>query len=203
MIGIIDYDAGNIQSVVNALDFVGSKCKIIKDPQELMKCDKLILPGVGAYKEAMTKLKNKCLDEAILEFIKAKKPFLGICLGMQLLFEYSFEFGQSDGLGIIPGKVIKFDSSKFNKPLKIPHMGWNMVNFTKQTKINKGIENSAYFYFVHSYHAICDEKFILSTTNYGYSFVSGVQLDNVFGFQPHPEKSHENGLKIIKNFVEL
>lgn len=203
MIGIIDYGAGNIRSVINAFEFVGTSAKLVKAGENLNLYDKLVLPGVGAFGDAMDKLRVNDLNLAIIDFIGTKKPFLGICLGMQLLFEKGFEFGQHSGLGVIPGSVVKFDETKLGRPLKIPHIGWNSCEFIKDTDINRGLANSAYLYFVHSYHAICDDEFVLATTKYGYKFVSAVCKDNVFGFQPHPEKSHENGLKIIKNFVEL
>ena len=203
MIGIIDYNAGNIRSVKNALSYCGAKFELVSKPEQILKCDKILLPGVGAFGEAMAKLKSANLDEAIKEFVASGRYFLGICLGMQLLFDKSEEFGSSDGLGFISGKVIKFDESKFGANLKIPHMGWNTLEFTRQTPINSGLESSVYAYFVHSYHAVCDDKFALAKTTYGYEFVSGVCKENVFGFQPHPEKSHENGIKIIKNFTEL
>lgn len=203
MIGIIDYNAGNIRSVKNALSFCGAKFELVSTPEQVLRSDKILLPGVGAFGEAMAKLKSANLDEAIKEFVASGRYFLGICLGMQLLFDKSEEFGANDGLGLISGKVIKFDESKFGANLKIPHMGWNTLEFTRQTPINLGLESSVYAYFVHSYHAICDDKFALAKTTYGYEFVSGVCKENVFGFQPHPEKSHENGIKIIKNFTEL
>ena len=203
MIGIIDYNAGNIRSVKNALSFCGAKFELVSTPEQVLRSDKILLPGVGAFGEAMAKLKSANLDEAIKEFVASGRYFLGICLGMQLLFDKSEEFGANDGLGLISGKVIKFDESKFGANLKIPHMGWNTLEFTRLTPINSGLESSVYAYFVHSYHAVCDDKFALAKTTYGYEFVSGVCKDNIFGFQPHPEKSHENGIKIIKNFTEL
>ncbi|MDA3042892.1 MULTISPECIES: imidazole glycerol phosphate synthase subunit HisH [unclassified Campylobacter] len=203
MIGIVDYGAGNIRSVKNALSFCGAKFELVSEPENLLKCDKILLPGVGAFGEAMAKLKSANLDEAIREFVASGRYFLGICLGMQLLFDKSEEFGSSAGLGIISGEVVKFDESKFSESLKIPHMGWNTLEFTRETPINSGLESSVYAYFVHSYHALCDEEFILAKTAYGYEFPSAVCKENVFGFQPHPEKSHENGIKIIKNFTEL
>lgn len=203
MIGIIDYDAGNIRSVQNAISFVGGKSELVSDPDKLKNYDRILLPGVGAFGEAMTKLSQRGLDGAILEFIKSDRPFLGICLGMQLLFAKSYEFGEHNGLGVIDGVIVKFDKSKFTQPLKVPHMGWNRASFTKQSKIIDGLGDGAYLYFVHSYHAVCDSKFALAYTQYGYEFVSAVEYENVYGFQPHPEKSHESGLKIIKNFMEI
>lgn len=204
MIGIIDYNAGNLQSVKNALEYVGANCEVIKDPNKLKNFDKIILPGVGAFGDAMEKLRSNGVDESIKEFIKSGKPFLGICLGMQLLFEKSYEFGENLGLGIIKGEVVKFDENKFERKLKIPHVGWNAIKFTKSCKITKNLNDNVYFYFVHSYHVICkQEKCILGKSEYGYEFVSAICKDNVMAFQPHPEKSHSNGLQIFKNFVEM
>lgn len=203
IVGIIDYGAGNLQSVRNAIEFLGQKCEIISDPSLIFKFDKIILPGVGAFGDAMSKLKINSLDCAIKEFIKTGRPFLGICLGMQLLFDKSYEFGENFGLGIIQGEVVKFNDNKFNKKLKIPHIGWNSLNFTKSCKITKNLDSNPYFYFVHSYHVIPKEECVLAKTSYGYEFVSAVCKDNVIGFQPHPEKSHKNGICVFKNFMEL
>ncbi|KEA45623.1 glutamine amidotransferase [Campylobacter mucosalis] len=204
MIAIVDYGAGNIQSVINAFEILGKKAVLVSHSDELKNYDKVLLPGVGAFGEAINRLKQKNLDLAILEFIKSGKPFLGICLGMQLLFEKSYEFGENHGLGVIKGSVVKFDETKFHTSLKIPHVGWNVINFTKQTPINNGLKTSEFLYFVHSFHAICDDKSdILGVSEYGYDFVSAVAKDNVFAFQPHPEKSHDVGLKILKNFTEI
>lgn len=203
MIGIIDYNAGNLQSVKNALEYVGANCEVIKDPNKLKNFDKIILPGVGAFGDAMGKLRLNGLDESIKEFIKSGKLFLGICLGMQLLFEKSYEFGENLGLGIIKGEVIKFDENKFKKKLKIPHVGWNAIKFAKDCKITKNLNDSVYFYFVHSYHVVPKEDCVLATSEYGYEFASAICKDNVIAFQPHPEKSHKNGLEIFKNFVEI
>lgn len=203
MIGIIDYGAGNIKSVVNAFNKVGARSELVSDPCKLNGYDKLVLPGVGAFKKAMAELEKNGMNFAIKDFISSKKPFLGICLGMQLLFDESEEFGVSNGLGVIRGRVVKFDKDKFQTPLKIPHVGWNSITFTNKTPINSGLKDSEYFYFVHSFHVVCDDEFVLGTSEYGYKFVSAVIKDNVFGFQPHPEKSHNIGLKILQNFKEL
>lgn len=201
MLGIIDYNMGNLASVYNACSKFTNNVKIVKDANEIKTLSKVILPGVGAYKDAMEHLNEQGLKEAILEFAKRGKPLLGICLGMQLLFENSQEFGLTQGLGIIEGEVVKFDKSKMSDNLKIPHMGWNtMIN--KEVPIFKGLKNP-YLYFVHSYHAITDEKYIIATTTYGYEFTSAVNKDNIFGFQPHPEKSHNNGLEILNNFINI
>lgn len=203
MIGIIDYKAGNIRSVINAFSFLGQECELVSDAGRLKFYDRVVLPGVGAFGEAMARLKAANFDEAAREFIATGKPFLGICLGMQLLFEQSEEFGSNPGLGLISGRVVKFDTARFEQPLKVPQVGWNLLNFTKRTPINAGLDKSEYLYFVHSYHVVCDEKFALAFSDYGYKFVSAVACENIYGFQPHPEKSHEAGLKILENFARL
>lgn len=201
MLGIIDYNMGNLASVYNACSKFTKDLKIVKNADDLKNLDKIILPGVGAYKDAMQHLEDSGLKDAILDFANSKKPLLGICLGMQLLFESSEEFGYTKGLGLIEGKVVKFDKSKMGSDLKIPHMGWNKI-VNKDNPLFKNLQNP-YLYFVHSYHVITDDKYTISTTNYGYDFVSAVNKDNIFGFQPHPEKSHNNGLKILENFINL
>ena len=201
MIGIIDYNMGNLASVYNACHLLDAKASIVKDPNELKKFDRVILPGVGAYGDAMEHLIETGMNEAVYEFAKSGKPMIGICLGMQLLFESSQEFGHSNGLGLIDGEVVKFDKSKMHEDFKIPHMGWNTI-VNKEHPLFEGLHNP-YLYFVHSYHAVTSEKNVIGTTTYGYEFVSAVNKDNIFGFQPHPEKSHNNGLKILKNFMNI
>lgn len=201
MIGIIDYNMGNLASVYNACHLLDAKATIVKDPNDLKNYDRIILPGVGAYKDAMEHLNETGMKEAIYNFADTGKPMIGICLGMQLLFESSQEFGHSDGLGLIDGQVVKFDKSKMHEDFKIPHMGWNTIN-NKEHALFEGLENP-YLYFVHSYHAVTDEKNIIGKTTYGYDFVSAVNKDNIYGFQPHPEKSHDNGLRILKNFMKI
>jgi len=203
MIGLIDYNMGNLRSVSNAFEKLGVSVKIIQKAEEIALCDKIILPGVGAFKDAMQCLKEREMDEAIRDFATSHKPLLGICLGMQLLFESSVEFGKSVGLGLIEGEIVQFDTSRFQSRLKVPHMGWNELFITQKSALFKGMPEAFYLYFVHSFHAQCDEKYVIGKTMYGYEFPSAVQKDNVYGFQPHPEKSHDNGLKILKNFVEL
>ena len=201
MLGIIDYNMWNLASVYNACSKFTKDLKIVKNADDLKNLDKIILPGVGAYKDAMQHLEDSGLKDAILDFANSKKPLLGICLGMQLLFESSEEFGYTKGLGLIEGKVVKFDKSKMGSDLKIPHMGWNKI-VNKDNPLFKNLQNP-YLYFVHSYHVVTDDKYTIATTNYGYDFVSAVNKDNIFGFQPHPEKSHNNGLKILENFINL
>jgi len=203
LIGIVDYNMGNLASVINAFEIIGADIAVESDPTKLKDYDKLILPGVGAFGDAMEHLKENGMDEAVKAYAKSGKPLLGICLGMQLLFESSEEFGTSQGLGLIEGKVVAFDESKFDQKLKVPHMGWNELFVQNDTKLFDGLEKEFYLYFVHSFHAVCDDKYAIGKTYYGYEFVSAVKKDNIYGIQPHPEKSHENGLKIIENFVKL
>ena len=203
MIGIVDYNMGNLASVINAFAKVGADAKIESDPTKLEQYDKLILPGVGAFGDAMEHLHSNGMDEAVKNFAKSGKPLMGICLGMQLLFESSEEFGNTEGLGLIPGKVVAFDENKFDHPLKVPHMGWNELFVQNDTAIFDGLAKDFYLYFVHSYHAVCEDKYAIGKTHYGYEFVSAVQNGNIYGIQPHPEKSHDNGLKIIENFAKL
>lgn len=200
-IGIVDYNMGNLASVSNAFQKIGADAEIVKDADKLKNYDKLVFPGVGAFGDAMEHLRDTNLDEAMKEFVKSGKYVIGVCLGMQLLFESSEEFGAHEGLGIIPGSVVRFDK-KIESTHKVPHMGWNKMFFVKETPLFETL-NNPYLYFVHSYHAVCDEKYIIGKTLYGYEFVSAVNKDNVFGFQPHPEKSHSAGLKILENFVKL
>jgi len=199
---------GNLASVINAFAKVGEDAVLESDPSKLMQYDKLILPGVGAFGDAMKHLKSNGMDEAVKAYADSGKPLLGICLGMQLLFENSEEFGSTEGLGLIPGKVVAFDESKFDHSLKVPHMGWNEI--FQNTGANpracplfNSLPDDFYLYFVHSFHAVCDDTYAIGKTHYGYEFVSAVQNGNIYGIQPHPEKSHKNGLKIIENFTKL
>jgi len=208
MIGIVDYNMGNLASVINAFKKVGANARLESDPSKLLHYDKLILPGVGAFGDAMMHLKSNGMDEAVKAFAASGKPLLGICLGMQLLFESSEEFGETKGLGLIPGKVVAFDEKKFDHPRKVPHMGWNELFVQKKDEGNQSplfntLPDEFYLYFVHSFHAVCDDTYAIGKTHYGYEFVSAVQNGNIYGIQPHPEKSHENGLKIIENFTKL
>ncbi|HIP18760.1 MAG TPA: imidazole glycerol phosphate synthase subunit HisH [Sulfurovum sp.] len=205
MIGIVDYNMGNLASVINAFAKVGADATLESDPSRLSQYDKLILPGVGAFGDAMAHLKSNGMDEAVKAYATSGKPLLGICLGMQLLFESSEEFGATEGLGLIPGKVVAFDENAFDHPQKVPHMGWNEMfcRGLTPTKLFDGLPNDFYLYFVHSFHAVCEDKYAIGKTHYGYEFVSAVQNGNIYGIQPHPEKSHENGLKIIENFAKL
>ena len=207
MIGIVDYNMGNLASVINAFASIGADAALESDPSKLSQYDKLILPGVGAFGDAMEHLKENGMDEAVIAFAATGKPLLGICLGMQLLFESSEEFAKDEngtqGLGLIPGKVVAFDEKRFDHPLKVPHMGWNELFQQKKTPLFDDLPKDFYLYFVHSFHAVCDDEYIIGKTHYGYEFVSAVQNNNIYGIQPHPEKSHKNGLKIIENFAKL
>jgi len=203
MIAIIDYNMGNLASVKNAFAKLGQETVVESDPTKFQEYDKLILPGVGAFGDAMQHLKERNMVEAIQAFAKSGKPMLGICLGMQLLFESSEEFGSNRGLSLIKGKVIHFEKQKFEEPLKIPHMGWNRM-FTKEHPLFENLDDAHYLYFVHTYHVVCeDANDIIGETYYGYKFTSAVAHNNIMGIQPHPEKSQDNGLKILENFIKL
>jgi glutamine amidotransferase len=203
MIGIVDYNMGNLGSVINAFVKVGSRAELVSDPEKISSYDKLVLPGVGAFPDAMEHLRSDGMDEAVKSFARSGKALMGTCLGMQLLFDGSEEFGEHEGLGLIPGRVVRFDETKFDAPLKVPHMGWNELFVQKDSPLFSDLPKEFYLYFVHSYHAVCDDDYVIGETYYGYRFVSAVQNENIYGFQPHPEKSHDNGLKIIENFVNL
>lgn len=203
MIAIVDYNMGNLASVKNAFAKLGKDTVVESDPAKFRDYDKLILPGVGAFGDAMEHLHQRDMIDAIRAFAASGKPMLGICLGMQLLFESSEEFGEHKGLGLIKGKVTRFNESKFEEKLKVPHMGWNRM-FTKEHALFNGLDDMHYLYFVHTYHVNCDdENDIIGSTHYGYEFTSAVAHDNIMGIQPHPEKSHTNGLKILENFINL
>ena len=209
MIGIVDYKMGNLGSVFNAFVKVGAKAELVSDPDKLAEYDRVTLPGVGAFPDAMAHLHQSGMAEAIKTFADTGRPLMGTCLGMQLLFDESEEFGRHQGLGLIPGKVIAFDEQKFDHKRKVPHMGWNEL-FQQSAGASphgcplfNGLPEEFYLYFVHSFHAVCDDKYAIGKTYYGYEFVSAVQHENIYGIQPHPEKSHEHGLKIIENFVKI
>jgi glutamine amidotransferase len=202
-IAIIDYGMGNISSVKNSFIKAGADIEVTSDPAVINGASAVILPGVGAYRDAFLNLKERALIGVINEVI-GKKPFLGICLGMQLLFDYSLEHsledGKNQGLGIFRGSVQKIPAG-----VKIPHMGWNQINIKlEDSKMLSGINSGEYFYFVHSYHAVPDDPSIISsTTEYGTDLVASVESDNIFGFQFHPEKSSTLGQILVKNFIRL
>lgn len=198
-IALIDYGLGNIKSVKNSFLKAGVEIKVTADPAVIDKSAAVILPGVGAYRDAFLNLDKRGLIEPIYKSIRSK-PFMGICLGMQLLFEYSFEDGKNRGLAVFKGSVQKIPTG-----VKIPHMGWNQIDIIeKDSKILKGVQNGENFYFVHSYHVVPDDTSIVSsTTDHGISLVASIEKDNVYGSQFHPEKSSAAGQKIIKNFLNL
>lgn len=201
MIVIVDYGMGNLRSVQKGFEKVGRNALISRDPEQIRKAGRLVLPGVGAFPECMRNLSRLDLVEPVLEFIRSGRPFLGICLGLQLLFDESEEFGIHPGLKIVPGRVVGFDK---NMGLKIPHMGWNQVSFRQEAPIFRGIEDGSYFYFVHSFYVVPTEPSdTAGETDYGIKFTCAVARDNVFAVQFHPEKSQANGLKILTNFAGL
>ncbi len=201
MIAVIDYDAGNLKSVEKALILLGEEVIVSRDSEEILKADRVILPGVGAFGDAMEKLNRFGLVETIHKVVENKTPFLGICLGMQLLFDESDEAPGVKGLGILPGKILRIPPVQ---GLKIPHMGWNSLKITENARLFKGISDGAYVYFVHSYYLKADEEAIVAaSTEYGVTIHASVEAGNVFGCQFHPEKSSEVGLRILKNFAEL
>lgn len=200
MIAIIDYGVGNLFSLTSSFKAIGEEVIITSDVEIIKKADKLILPGVGAFGDASKKLFDSGLDKVILEEVKNNKPLLGVCLGMQMLFDESHEFGIYKGLGLINGKVVYMD---LPNDYKIPHIGWNALHFKKQSPILKYIEEKDFVYFVHSYHAVDCEESLVATTDYGMEITAIVQSDNVFGCQFHPEKSGDVGLKILKAFAEI
>ncbi|MBZ7951666.1 imidazole glycerol phosphate synthase subunit HisH [Campylobacter sp. LH-2024] len=200
MIGVIDYGAGNLNSVLKALEKIGIENFLIRKKEDFSKAKKLILPGVGSFKDAMTYLKKIDFIEPLKEeVLQIKKPILGICLGMQLFLEKGYEGGICNGLGFLEGEVVEFERTN----LKIPHMGWNDLEILKQEPLYKDISSLNDFYFVHSFYAKCDEKFISAKAHYGHKFTASIQKDNIFGVQFHPEKSQILGLKLLENFSRL
>lgn len=202
MIAIMNYGIGNLFSVKNALDYLGYESVITSDKDEILKADKVILPGVGAFEDAINTFKKYGFDEVLNELIKKNTYVLGICVGMQLLFERSYEYGTHDGLKIVDGEMVKFDSYVDGKKYPVPHMGWNQIKVTKDNELLKGVDLKD-VYFVHSYHGTKSSCEIASTNYAGIDFPSAVRKGNVFGVQFHPEKSGEVGLQILKNFGEL
>ena len=201
MIAIIDYDAGNIKSVEKALKLLGQDVVITRNPEEILSADKVILPGVGAFGDAMGKLHEYGLVEVIKEVVERKIPFLGICLGLQLMFESSDETPGVEGLGLLKGKILRIPE---NGDLKIPHMGWNSLHFQNEGRLFANLPQNSYVYFVHSYYLQAeDESIVKATTDYSTCIHASVEKDNVFACQFHPEKSSDVGLTILKNFCEL
>lgn len=202
MIGVIDYGAGNLRSVCNSLKKLSVNSTLIRSPEDIKDISSIIFPGVGSFGDSSEQLKKQRLFDPIKSWLKEDRPFLGICIGFQMLFEKSDESPNSDGFGIIPGKVVRFPEENL---LKVPHMGWNEIKFENSSDpIWQGIKTSTHFYFVHSYYPEpLESNSVSSITSYGLEFASSVRCGNIFGTQFHPEKSQAAGLKLISNFLEL
>ena len=201
MIAIIDYDAGNVKSVEKALQFLGQDAVLTRDKEVLLKADKVILPGVGAFGNAMEKLKQYGLVEIIHQIVNNGTPFLGICLGLQLMFESSEETPGVEGLGLLKGKIVRIPEKD---GLKVPHIGWNDLQFPKESRLFKGFNGGEYVYFVHSYYLkAVDKSIVKATCDYSTCIHASVEKDNVFACQFHPEKSSDVGLSILKNFTQI
>lgn len=201
MIAVIDYDAGNIKSVEKALQFLGAEVTVTRDPEVLLNADKVILPGVGAFGDAMARLNEYGLVDVIKKIVDKGTPFLGICLGLQLLFDSSEEAPGVKGLSILPGKIVRF-SDEFG--LKIPQIGWNALSFPKESVLFEGVKEGSFVYFVHSYYLVADElSDVAATTEYGNHVHAAVSRGNVYACQFHPEKSSSVGMQILKNFINL
>ena len=208
MIAIIDYGMGNLRSVQKGFEAVGAEAIVTSDSSKILSANSVVLPGVGAFKECMANLDNLNLIDTVHKSVNSGKPFLGICLGLQLLFSQAEEFGEVEGLGILSGKVVGFKDaqlkSESGEPLKIPHMGWNRVRVAPGNPLFESVADESYFYFVHSYYVVPqDPTVIATTTNYGIDFASGIHFENVHAFQFHPEKSQRLGLTMLKNFSQL
>ena len=201
MIAIIDYGMGNLRSVQKGFEKVGHQAVVTSDPAVLAQADKVVLPGVGAFEDAMTELRSRGLIEPVLTAIDSGRPFLGICLGLQLLFDVGYENGRHQGLGVLRGEVVRFD---LPKGFSIPHMGWNQLSVKRRPPVLEGLADGTYVYFVHSYYVVPHDASVIATeTDYGGPFCSMIWRDNVFATQFHPEKSQSDGLRILKNFAEL
>lgn len=202
MIRIIDYGVGNLFSLRSSLRAIGIDADYTGDPAEIRKADKLILPGVGAFRDAREALRSTGLGRVVQEEAGKGKPLMGICLGMQMLFDRSYEYGKYEGLGLIPGEIVPMEG-RIPKELPIPHIGWNELALKQPSPLMKNTANGDYVYFVHSYYAETPAEYVIATTDYGVEMTAAVQKDNVYGCQFHPEKSSEVGLSILKAFCEL
>lgn len=226
MVTIIDYGIGNLRSIEKAFQAVGADVIRTDRPEVIVRAERVVLPGVGAFGACADEIRRRGLEEPVREVIAAGKPFMGVCVGMQLLFEESDEMGRHAGLGILPGRIVHFraapathpvaepqsvslgDAGAWDhdaaRPLKVPHMGWNTIRIERPSALLDGIEQGAFFYFVHSYHARPDEASdVLASTTYGAEFPAIVHRNNVYGVQFHPEKSQKNGLRLLRNFVQM
>lgn len=204
MIAVVDYGMGNLRSVAKALERVGADVRVSHDPAEIDAADGVVLPGVGAFARCMDNLRAAGLEACVREAVASGRPFLGICVGMQILFEESDEFGRVAGLGILPGRVRRFEPGPEHHELKVPHMGWNQLRMVRRPPHLDGVDDGERVYFVHSYYVETDAREIVATTtDYGVDFVSSAWRDNVFATQFHPEKSQKTGLRVLGNFVDL
>ena len=200
MIAVINYGLGNLHSVQKAISFVGGNALVTSDTETILQADKVVLPGVGAFADGMKGLETHGLSGVVQKAAEMGKPLLGICLGMQLLFEESDEQGSHQGLGLLVGKVVRFQQTG----IKVPQIGWNQLDLARSSPIIEGMQGGEYFYFNHSYYCVpAEAEDILTMTEYGLRFASAVEQDNIYGVQFHPEKSQKTGLRILKNFVEL
>ena len=200
-IAIVDYGIGNLRSVQKAFESVGAAAQLVTQPELIRSADKVVLPGVGAFKDCVANLRSSGLLPPVLDHIASGKPFLGICVGMQMLFDVGYEDGEHQGLGVLKGKVVRFDVDQ-TMSLKVPHMGWNQLTIRKPSPLFKDLPERAGVYFVHSFHCVPDdESIVAATTDYGRPFVSSIWKDNVLATQFHPEKSQKVGLQILANFA--
>ena len=202
MIAIVDYGVGNLFSLISSFKYIGADVLVTSDPNEIKNCEKIILPGVGAFEDARRKLSDTELDKIIIEEAKNGKPLMGICLGMQMLFEKSYEYGEHEGLGLLKGSIIPMDGY-ISKDLKIPHIGYNPLIFKKKNPLFKHIKNGDCVYFVHSYFATDCEDSVIATAEYGRELTAAVAKGNIMGCQFHPEKSGDVGLNILRAFCEM
>ena len=206
MIAIVDYGMGNLRSVQKGFERVGVSAQIVTSAEEIARAAKVVLPGVGAFGDAIDHMRSQGLIEPVIECIDSGRPFLGICLGLQLLFDVSYEDGEHTGLGVVPGKVVRFDFGDLPaaRGLKVPHMGWNQLRWDDGCPLLAGVERGTYFYFVHSYHVQPIEADVnVARCDYGMEFVAMIWRDNLFATQFHPEKSQQHGLRILENFSKL
>lgn len=202
MLAVIDYGAGNLRSVLHALRHLGARdMHVVQDPQPLQRADKIILPGVGAFGACMAQMRAQGLDEALKAALADGVPYLGICVGMQMLYEAGEEMGEHEGLGLLGGRVVRFPHFSDRK---VPHMGWNQLNIRRESALLNGLAPASYTYFVHSYYcAPSDPQTVVASVDYGLEFAAMVQKDNIYGVQFHPEKSQKAGLKILSNFLAI